>query len=82
MIGFMDANMKTQSLDSILESLDPSASFNKDEEQVKAVTFWIGLTYKDKWDRVQRKTKFAFGKKMQEILKTALDRVDTEELEA
>lgn len=65
----------TNSIDEILED------FDLDGEEIRKdgslpVTFWIPMETKDKYARIQAKTRRRFGKKIKEVLIASIDRFD------
>ena len=62
-----------QSLDSILEEFDSSES-TMASEPGKPIGFHIPLTHKEKYDELQRQSKYKFGKTLRKLILVSIER--------
>lgn len=66
------------SFEDILESLDISQTGGEQPVDKKAITLWLPVDKKAKFDDLQAMSKRKFGKKLQDIVILAIDKVRLE----
>lgn len=67
-----------KSIDSIIEEFDLTKPAVRSVDK-RSITLWLPVEYKEKFDLLQGRSNRLFGKKLQEVLMQAIDRVPLEE---
>jgi hypothetical protein len=70
--------MDDQTIDSILENFELDNAPSWDKKTHQALTFWIPVEHKEKYDQIQFRSKKRFGKLLKEVLKKSIERFDLE----
>lgn len=67
---------KDPSLDDLFNSLELEQASVLSADERAAITLWLPERYKDRYAKLQEKTKRMFGKKLQEMVMRSIDKLD------
>lgn len=74
---------RPKSLDAILDGFEPETPAARETVKSGApVTIWLSAEYKEKYDRIQERSRKRFCKKVRELIQAAIDRCDPEAAKA